>query len=77
MKIYAVYKDKGAKGGCGQAMSTTAPRNELMIFDSYEDYRSFYEKVDNCKNRESPLIESIYSDDTSLDMCKVIEIKKE
>jgi len=71
--IYVIYKDDGAQGCCDQSMSTTAPRHELLIFDSETDFINWRNTLDVIislqfsdkppKTRLNPRIEAVFSDE--------------
>ena len=60
--IYAIYKDDGPGGFCGQAMSITCPWEHLYRLKNYDDFRAFREKVEATKGRQNPRIVAVFDD---------------
>ncbi len=60
MVIYAVYKDDGPKGICGQSMSITRKFSSLFIFDDYAKFKNWAESVGNITVRLRPRIEDYW-----------------
>ena len=60
--IYAIYKDDGPKGMCGQSMSTTCPWEHLYRLKNYDDFRAFREMVEKSTARRNPRIIAAFDD---------------
>ena len=48
--VYAVYIDDGPNGVCGQTVDIT--RNELHIFNTYEEFKCFALRVEKINSRK-------------------------
>lgn len=74
--IYAIYKDDGAIGCVAQVMSTTAPRNRLLIFENEQAFIEFRTVLEEKppRSRENPRIEEVYSNDENLGYRPVLTV---
>lgn len=60
--IYAIYKDDGPLGFCGQSMSITCSWEHLYRLKSYDDLRAFRDKLETVKSRKNPRIIAAFDD---------------
>ena len=60
--IYAIYKDDGPLGFCGQAMSITSSWERLYRLKSYDDFRAFRDMIEAVKSRKNPRIIAWFDD---------------
>lgn len=75
--VYAVYKDDGASGACGQSVSITAPRTHLCIFDNIEDFNhANLEKIPRISSRRNPRFTVVFSDNENDCVYTVVDNRK-
>ena len=60
--IYAIYKDDGPLGFCGQSMSITCSWEHLYRLKSYDDLRAFRDTLETVRSRKNPRIIAAFDD---------------
>ena len=60
--IYAIYKDDGPLGFCGQSMSITCSWEHLYRLKSYDDLLALRDNLETVKSRKNPRIIAAFDD---------------
>ena len=73
--LYVHYIDRGPSGVCGQTMSITRHRNEIVRCNTYADYKLFELWVHSNNGRMGSRILNVWDDENVIDL-NVEAVKK-